>query len=927
MTRWFYLFLLGAVAVTGAMAHAEGPAPNFRQDVAPVLRKYCLGCHNGKDMEGELSLDTFAAVMKGGESGAIIVPGKSRESKLLRVLTGQDEPVMPPEGEKRPTAEEIAILAAWVDSGAAGPQGTADAPLTLQTPTIEPTAPVRRPINAAAFSPDGKIIALARYGQVELLDGAELTTTAVLEGHTGNVNAVAFSPDGRLLAAAAGEPGLFGEVRLWSLADRRLVHTLHGHQDNLYAVDISPDGRLLATGGYDHDVHLWDLESGKHVRALENHNGAVFGVAFHPGGHLLASASADRTVKLWSVETGKRLDTLEQSTQELYALAFFPDGKRLAAGGADYRIRVWSISDTGAEGANPLLVSQFGHDRAILRLAVTRDGRTLVTTGEDRRVKVWDGESTTLRDTLEPQSDWSSGLCLSPDGKRVFVGRLDGTYGVYPLSARHDLGQTLASPYVETFGDLTNERGADPAQVTEMEPNDTLDAATPLPLPAVAKGRIYDPSSSGASDVDLFRFEAKAGQSWIFETKAARSGSPLDTKIEILDAQGQPVPRVLLRATRDSWITFRGINSDQLDCRLVYWEEMQLNQYLYMNGEVAKLYRAPQGPDSGFQFYPGAGKRHTFFDTSARAHALDEPCYIITPYAPGTVLPNNGLPTFTIFYENDDESRQTLGKDSFLTFTAPADGAYLVRVSDVRGFTGETFHYELIARPPRPDFEVALSGQNPTIGAGSGKRFTATAKRIDGFDGEIRIDIQGLPPGFTATSPLVIQAGHLETRGVVNAAADAPAPTEANWSQTRITATATIDGRQVTHEIGSLGTVKLANKPKLLVQLAPPTAGASDEPVEIVIRPGTTTTCQLTIERNGFDDRVQFDVDNLPHGVIVDNIGLNGVLAPAGETKRVLYLTAADWVPATRRQFFAVAKVEGEQASAPLWLRVEVPSP
>src|SRR5690606_30749074 len=127
---------------------------------------------------------------------------------------------------------------------------------------------------------------------------------------------------------------------------------------------------------------------------------------------------------------------------------------------------------------------------------------------------------------------------------------------------------------------------------------------------------------------------------------------------------------------------------------------------LYMNGEVAKLYRAPQGPDSGFLFYPGMGKRHTYFDTSARAHALDEPCYIVTPYAPGTILPDNGLPTFTVYFENDDESRQAYGKDSFLTFTAPADGTYFVRVSDVRGFSGEEFHYELTARPPRPDFEV-----------------------------------------------------------------------------------------------------------------------------------------------------------------------------------------------------------------------------
>ena len=130
---------------------------------------------------------------------------------------------------------------------------------------------------------------------------------------------------------------------------------------------------------------------------------------------------------------------------------------------------------------------------------------------------------------------------------------------------------------------------------------------------------------------------------------------------------------------------------------------------------------------------------------------------------------------------------------------------------------------------------------------------------------------------------------------------------------------------EVTHDAGTLGTIKLAAKPKIVARLETIAGGDAAEAAnadEVVIRPGTTVTCRLSVERNGFDDRIQFEVDNLPHGVIVDNIGLNGVLIPEKETSRVLYLTAADWVPATCRQFFAVAKAEGDQSSAPLWLRV-----
>ena len=84
---------------------------------------------------------------------------------------------------------------------------------------------------------------------------------------------------------------------------------------------------------------------------------------------------------------------------------------------------------------------------------------------------------------------------------------------------------------------------------------------------------------------------------------------------------------------------------------------------------------------------------------------MGEPGYIVVPYAVGTELPNNGLPVFTLNFENDDDAQRKLGKDSRLTFVAPADGAYLVRVSDVRGFAGDNFKYELTDPPPAARFQ------------------------------------------------------------------------------------------------------------------------------------------------------------------------------------------------------------------------------
>ncbi len=83
----------------------------------------------------------------------------------------------------------------------------------------------------------------------------------------------------------------------------------------------------------------------------------------------------------------------------------------------------------------------------------------------------------------------------------------------------------------------------------------------------------------------------------------------------------------------------------QADVRLEFWEEMDLNQFLYMNGEVGKTFRAPQGPDSGYQLYLNGGKRRCYFDTTAVAHAKDEPAYIVEAYPPARASSTTACPS------------------------------------------------------------------------------------------------------------------------------------------------------------------------------------------------------------------------------------------------------------------------------------------
>jgi hypothetical protein len=465
-------------------------------------------------------------------------------------------------------------------------------------------------------------------------------------------------------------------------------------------------------------------------------------------------------------------------------------------------------------------------------------------------------------------------------------------------------------------------------ELVETEPNDTVGQAMPIPAPSAVNGRIWNPN--GQPDADLFKFEARKGQQWIIETTAAQRGSPVDTKLEILHSDGKPVEWVMLQAVRNSAINFRPISADQMGCRVDNWNEMDLDEYFYMQGEVCRFFRMPQGPDSEMLFYSSNGKRRDYFGTSGTVHALDEQDYIVEPHPPGEKLESNGLPVFPIYYANDDDGDRKLGTDSRLHFTAPEDGPYVIRVTDARGRGGERFVYRLVVRQARPDFKVTLNGANPTVEAGSGREFNVTAERIDGFEGEIKVEISGLPAGFSVPSPLIIQAGKAEAKGTIHAAMDAVQPNETNAPTTKVTATAMIDGKTVSRDVNNFGKINLGEKPKLFVMLEPTDAPVSTNadakvaaaPLELTIAPGQSVPAWIKIRRNGHEELVTFTVENLPYGVIVDNIGLNGVLIPKGENQRQIFLTASKWVPDTDRPCYAVANEAGRQTSLPLMVHV-----
>lgn len=104
-----------AKATGGASLASKSPQEEFFEEkVAAVLVDHCIECHDSASKKGELDLSRKLTALAGGESGKVIVPGKSSESLLWKQITSGD---MPPAGTPLTVAEK-ATLKKWIDTGA-----------------------------------------------------------------------------------------------------------------------------------------------------------------------------------------------------------------------------------------------------------------------------------------------------------------------------------------------------------------------------------------------------------------------------------------------------------------------------------------------------------------------------------------------------------------------------------------------------------------------------------------------------------------------------------------------------------------------------------------------------------------------------------------------------------------------------------------
>jgi RNA polymerase sigma factor (sigma-70 family) len=277
-----------------------------------------------------------------------------------------------------------------------------------------PNANPRSLTHWLTFTPDGKALAFTAEGKiVHLFDierGSEIRSFA----HQNVVYAAAFSPDGRLLAAGGYDSS--GDnyfARLWDMATGKELRRCPGIRGGIRTLAFSPDGAILAGGGDDGRVRLWDVATGKVQRTLPANGRRIRSVDFAPDGRILAAAGA--AVRLVDPATGQEKLHIDRQASGLH---FSADGHTLtgAVDGAIYR---W---DTATGKA---LTPEAAGDSAVDQILPTPDGRRIITRDQAGLAHFWD--MATGRHLRRLEVAEQRNIALSPDGRFLAWSAADPT--------------------------------------------------------------------------------------------------------------------------------------------------------------------------------------------------------------------------------------------------------------------------------------------------------------------------------------------------------------------------------------------------------------------------------------------------------------------------------------------------------------------
>ncbi|HXG46863.1 MAG TPA: c-type cytochrome domain-containing protein [Methylomirabilota bacterium] len=508
--RWI---VAGAVVIQAGSLGAQEKV-TYADQVLPLVEQHCAKCHNPDKKKGDLDLTSHAAVLRGGGTGPVVVPGQPEASKLIKVLTHAEEPTMPP--NKPPLPEkEVAVFRKWIAGGlleTAGSKAIATVkpsvdlavkPSDLGRPAGPPPMPGDLPLETVvhtrragailglAASPWAPLVAIAGQKQILLFHTTTRELLGILPFEDGQPWDLKFSRSGRMLLAGGGHGAQSGRVHIWTIETGERVATVGREYDTVLAADLSPDQTLVALGGPDRLVKIFATQSGELEHKLKKHTDWVTAVAFSPDGEMLASADRNGGLTVWDTHTGQELFTPAGHKAAITALHWRPDSKLIASSSEDGTIKLWETSE-GKQAK-----SWNAHAGGALCVAYARDGR-LLSCGRDGAVTAWSAEGGKLR-TFDFTGEMALRCAWTDDDTRVVAGDFAGQVWLWDAASGQRVGVLDANP-----GPLAERLAALQARVAEIQARGTT------PAPAVVEAQRELAAAQAA--VDQARRDAEKAQ-------------------------------------------------------------------------------------------------------------------------------------------------------------------------------------------------------------------------------------------------------------------------------------------------------------------------------------------------------------------------------------------------------------------------------
>ncbi|WP_161604567.1 WD40 repeat domain-containing protein [Roseiconus nitratireducens] len=411
---------------------------DFGSEILPILKRNCVACHHKGEAEGGLMLESITTLKDGGDSGQAVVAGDAASSLLMSRVTGEEEPLMPPEdnsvGASALTPEELGLLRLWIQQGASGSDAAAE---SIQW---QPVPESVRPTYAIDFSPAGDLVAFTRGNRVILMDletqaeEARLVDASLNVGPVADVDlvqSVAFSPDSRQIAT-----GGFRSVRLWErtrVADDD-ANPLQGRTARRVAFNASRD-RVAIVNAIG-DLEIWNLSENQPQVTIRSLGEPLAGLAWVETAPRLIAGTTGGTIAVYDATTGATI-SINDLALSIDQVAVGRDGAHVAVSDQQGSVRLMKVNQAATESDAGLEVvhDSLGQVNDAAAIAVLSSPKAaVVIASESGGMKIIDAENNQIIRTIDVPAPVGT-ITVFDNESKMILGGSDGIARVCDIAS------------------------------------------------------------------------------------------------------------------------------------------------------------------------------------------------------------------------------------------------------------------------------------------------------------------------------------------------------------------------------------------------------------------------------------------------------------------------------------------------------------